>query len=64
MTQRHSAFWLGEVSPLLPLIIGDGSRKFAVAEAIRQQIGGYHAGHGTKDSFILMRAFLILNELN
>lgn len=48
MTQRHSAFWVGEVSPLLPLITGDGSHKFAVAGAIRQQIGGYHAGHGTK----------------
>lgn len=48
MMQRHSAFWVGEVSPLLPLITGDGSHKFAVAGAIRKQIGGYHAGHGTK----------------
>lgn len=48
MTQRHSAFWVGDVSPLLPLIIVDGYHKFAVPRAIRQQIGGYDAGHETK----------------
>lgn len=48
MMQRHTAFWEGKASMLLLLIIGDGSHKFAVAGAIRQQIGGYHAGHGAK----------------
>lgn len=48
MTKRHSAFWVGEASPLLPLIIPDGLYKFAVDGAVRQQIGGHHAGHGAK----------------
>lgn len=48
MTKRHSAFWVGEVPPRLPLIKSDGFYKFAVDGAVRQQIGGHHAGQGAK----------------
>lgn len=48
MTQRRSAFWVGEASPPPAVITPDGSHKFAVAAAIRQQIGVYDAGHGTR----------------
>lgn len=42
------AFWVGETSFPIPPIMGDESHQFSVARAIRQQMGGYHAGHETQ----------------